>query len=179
MKDISPNKFKIRTLFEILESFINSLGSPVKLDNKKLPVQFDYETKRWTGTFEKGVRRYNKKDILFVNIKLPNDGFIYSKDYQGADDEIKIDDDVNKFINTIFNLAKICHEAPFEPELRTVYDTNKGRLSFYLEDKNNNKTFTLKYEYGWYELKNKDKPLLTYKQLEDLRDGWQIQGFNY
>lgn len=66
---------KIETLREVFNAFVKGW-----LPNT-LSVYFKYDDKLWKGTVEREDSSYEGRLVSFTNIRLPNDGYFYTSDY--------------------------------------------------------------------------------------------------
>uniref|UniRef100_A0A7S1KRH7 Uncharacterized protein n=1 Tax=Percolomonas cosmopolitus TaxID=63605 RepID=A0A7S1KRH7_9EUKA len=168
---VDESKLRISTLSEIFRAFVKSVSNTSVFTFsdqhiQPVPVMFDYEDKTWTGTVDHQNALYNS--VKFINIKLPNDGFVYTDKYEGsAPDELKNMSETADFVDMLLEFI-LNLDLDFEVmNVRVIYKTLAGRLAFYFENANADKIITIKYEYGWYDWNHASQP---YLRGDDLRD---------
>lgn len=130
-------------------------------------VHFNYNGKIWTGTTEKRFADYNQVRTQFVNIKLPNDGFIYTQKYKDSSingDELLINEESTGLIK---RLLDACEFKDYN--VRLNYKMEQGRFEIYCINKDTTKhqIFTIKFEYDTYDYNNHSRKYNS-KQIKSL-----------
>lgn len=139
---------------------------------EQIPIDFSYDGKIWTGMITRNpTPNCAGKPRQFVNIKLPNDGFLYSSTY--LDETANSPNALVETPETMEFIAKIrelVEPVPdFDYNVFANYKLEEGRLEFYFEDDVNAKTLTLKFEYGTCKKYERQK-VYTKQQLQQLID---------
>eukprot|EP01038_Epipyxis_sp_PR26KG_P015184 gene15184-20453_t len=100
--ELSPLKLKITTLSDIFNAFME-IFDPTNLDQpgieywKKYYV-FKYDERLWNGTITCNYPNYNNgTQVKFINIRLPNDGYLYTKQYSAKWD-VMVESEVTEVI---------------------------------------------------------------------------------
>lgn len=175
----NPTKFKIDVLNEVFNSFFNTieayqlqnfLSFERKSDINPYPITFPYDKKNWVGTVMLLDTVYNNKPYLCLNIKLPNDGFVYTEEYESNNEDLIENEQTINFTNNIIQKLNI----PDTYTCEINYKLNIERLEFYFDNnlKNDCKLITVKFEYGTYqnyEIKKK----YTVNELKNLKKNLQ------
>lgn len=156
MQDTMDRKMSIQTLHEVLVAFSSAFDRAIlnydftKFDQHS--VIFPYEGRNWKGTITKQNAVYCNKPVQVINIKLPNDSFIYSSKYVADPTKATIVDtqetanfaaDVGALVpfpNGTFDLKLDDQWMEFQFEDSPPSDPNAPT-----------KMFTLKFKYGSYE----------------------------
>jgi hypothetical protein len=150
MASIDEGKLKINTLSEIFKQFQLNLGdNSIKFSDGKegFDVKFDYEEKRWTSTVDMRSTIYKNFDWKFINIKLPNDGYIYTNNYLKNNTVDMQQVDLLEFVVQLGGFIEKLDLPDFKPNVRINYRHNEGRFECYFEDNKNCKSVTIKFEY--------------------------------
>ncbi len=95
-----PEKCNIQTLTSVFSSFATS-WLPGKADD----VYFEYDGFMWRATIRSHVSHYAHREGAFTNIKLPNDGFFYTSDYNNGGTLIE-SDATSRFMQNIIGLVQ-------------------------------------------------------------------------
>lgn len=95
-----PEKCNIQTLTSVFSSFATS-WLPRKADD----IYFKYDGFMWRATIRSHVSHYARREVAFTNIKLPNDGFFYTSDYNNRSALIE-SDATSKFMQNIIGLVQ-------------------------------------------------------------------------
>lgn len=80
--NLFSEKCKINTLREVFDAFVKSW-------QHNTSVYFKYDEKLWKGTIIREDSDYDGRVVSFTNIRLPNDGYFYTGDYN---DDGQLDD---------------------------------------------------------------------------------------
>lgn len=163
-----PEKLKLQVLVDVFNSFVDVAKACSDLlfalqDEFELKkIIFPYDGKYWCGTVECRVANYNKRNVLFTNIKLPNDGFFYGSDYSDEMDDIVETEEVQIVVQ---NLISVFPSELIIGDTYVNYKLQEGRFEIYQWNDDGSKCLTIKYEYGTYEFfQNKKK--FTLKKLQ-------------
>jgi len=126
-----PEKLKISTLQEVFFSFCNVWRFDT--DTTKVPsVVFSYGGQKWKGTISRDPVRYEEKDVTYLNIRLPNDGYFYQPSYENNNALVDTNE-TQEFVDGIIEALKsggvLQHVCDFE----LIYDssTQQVRLQFW------------------------------------------------
>ncbi|EGG19718.1 hypothetical protein DFA_00296 [Cavenderia fasciculata] len=148
-------KLSITTLKDVLHQFNQTVDKSSLNFNFKTydrqSVIFQYEDKFWKGTITKEISIYKQKKTKFINIKLPNDGYVYSSKYlddQKQNDSFIVNEETSSFITDLESLV------PFEGGWVEInYKEEDSRFEIYFTDDNQESPsiLTIKFEYGYYE----------------------------
>jgi hypothetical protein len=115
-------------------------------------ICFEFEQRVWCGTVDCRMAKYDGRNVLFTNVKLPNDGFIYTDDYSdptsSRKDDIVNNMEVTSVINTILD-ATLPSDYD-EGSLFVNYKPAEHRFELYQFNSDGSKCLTVKYEYGTY-----------------------------
>jgi hypothetical protein len=84
-----PEKLRITTLRNVWRAFWDQVASEESVFHVKR-YYFDYDDRRWMGTLKRHTAKFGGKITDFVDIRLPNDGFLYTPDY--LDNENGVDE---------------------------------------------------------------------------------------
>lgn len=163
-----PEKVKLDVFLEVFTQFMEKC--PPELLNQSTPfnlqsIFFNYDEKVWRGTINCELSPYGDQDVLFTNIKLPNDGFVTS-DYCAEDDCDDLDE--NEVVDELVG-GMLSRVGDFEPtQVKVNYKENEGRFEVYFFHDNGSKCLTIKVEYGTYEFftNKKDYPLQRLKKFK-------------
>lgn len=128
-------------------------------------VIFPYDGKDWCGTIDCRYANYEKRRVLFTNIKLPNDGFYYGIGYCDGDrDDIVETDEVQEVVNDLLRVFPTdLEEGPTYVNYKLV----ENRFEIYQWNNDESKCLIIKFEYGSYE-SFKDKKQFTRKRPDKL-----------
>lgn len=168
-----PEKLKLNVLFEVFTNFCDAIDSDNLFTQSQIfdqrKICFEYDDKVWGGTIDcrHGKYKHGSKvhNVLFTNIKLPNDGFFYTDDYvlpETRTDEIIGTTEVTNIVKSIItrvNPQKTCNH------INVNYRPGEGRFEIYLWE-NFDKCLTVKFEYGTYEW-YVNKKSFTFEALEE------------
>lgn len=167
-----PEKLKLQVLVDAFNSFLDvakagSYHFPLFALQDEFEVKriiFPYDGKDWCGTVDCRVANYNKRNVLFTNIKLPNDGFFYGSDYLDEIDDI-IDTEETQFV--VQSLLNVFPSELGVGDTEVNYKLQEGRFEIYQWNDDGSKCLTIKFEYGTYEcFQNKKK--FTLRKLKQL-----------
>ena len=162
IQKIAPNKLNIRTLLEVFNAFWSS-GGPLQTLLGQSQVEafyFRYDNKQWKATIRQQVSEYKHPDwneyrvIQFINIKLPNDSYLYSSKYQQNSNSYypspRYDDsDLCSVLGAIISQLRVIDDKIFSPKnLEVKYWKDDGRFDLYFWDTNGGRCYTIKFEYG-------------------------------
>jgi len=131
----------------------------------KRTVVFDYEGKKWTATIVRNYSCYKNSWQKITNIKLPNDGFVYSDVYaEKSSDSLDVQNEDAKFL-----MDTIVATLPerFLDKAWFRYDTDASRAALFFKSVATNEMITVKFEYGWYTGHKNDK-VYTRDELKKL-----------
>lgn len=153
---------------------------------------FSYDEKIWRGTANHDVTTYTfdeepEKFTYFINIKLPNDGYQYTPDYFRVDEEedINLENDeldtdnveVVLLMQRIFLLVShyVGKEFGTIDIIRSHYDYNNDRLSFYCWNQDHDKCVTIKWENGFpsESPRSKERREVVDRRVRNLLSMWQ------
>jgi len=181
MKTKFPEKFTIRVLYDIFQLGIRAILAqsatvpPIDMTFTLLQSQFvankekkatftrpfDYAGREWTVTVQHKIAPYKHpalgdkpQMVYFINIRLPNDGYMYSRTYAVdgiLDDDVLLNEENQEALAFADGVAQILSEfnANFEPTaIRTTYNGLRGRVEIKFFDAKNRKCFCVGYEYG-------------------------------
>lgn len=153
---LMPHNLKLSKLRDVIEAF----GCWDKLkkydfsdtDFKQTVNDFNFGNRNWTGTIKKIKTNYTyngkEESWIFINTKLPNDGFIYSPSLDNGKETLVINEESKEFVQHL--IKNVCTLNYFEkmPHIRVDYIVNLGRLNMYFFDEINKHCLTIKFEYG-------------------------------
>lgn len=166
-----PDKLRLRVLFDVFTSYMASLLSVVQFVDTiregtplpTTPVHFAFEDKMWSGTIQQGMAPYAGKSVFFTNLKLPNDGYIYTSKYTCGDsdnegsnnDDIANDEETNEVVYSFVDALKSSFAWLDVDEnicMEVNYRAAEGRFELYLwELPLKVRCVTVKFEYGTYD----------------------------
>lgn len=166
-----PDKLRIGVLFDIFTSYMASLLNVEEFVDTirqstplpKTPVHFAFEGKMWSGTIQQGMAAYAGRSVFFTNLKLPNDGYIYTSKYTSGDsgnegsnnDDITDDDETNGVVYSFVDALKSSFawlDADENIYVEVNYKAAEGRFELYLwELPLKARCITVKFEYGTYD----------------------------
>lgn len=111
-------------------------------------IYFDYDERKWAGTVCSERSYYGGQLVNFINVKLPNDGFVYSNKYSAdaVTDIVVCGEDTDIFMDCMIELFIGNLKTEIE-RAYMYYKAKAGRVEvyFWLSE---NKCITIKYEYG-------------------------------
>lgn len=97
-----PEKCNIQTLGSVFSSFATAWP----LEKEKVDdVYFEYDGFMWRATIRSHSSYYAHRKVAFTNIKLPNDGFFYTSDYNGGN-TLVVTEATNSFVTEIIAFVK-------------------------------------------------------------------------
>ena len=171
-----PHKLKFSTLESVMEA--SQMWDRLKDFSWKTPkeepdFEFDFEGSQWTGTILAHTATYGnqyygipRKEYFFINVKLPNDGYVYSKNHD-SDGNLKKNQESLDFVRYVSNNIQKLKFFQTKPIMRFDYDEESSRVTMYYVDVTNSNILTIKFEYGRkFRAFNKDS-------FEDWSDSWQ------
>src|SRR5690348_13151284 len=82
LETMAPHKLKISTLKSVFDAFFQQLKG--HQHEPIFDVYFAYDDRRWLGIFRTKKGSYDGNVVQFINIKLPNDGFFYTRVYEAS-----------------------------------------------------------------------------------------------
>jgi hypothetical protein len=177
---VDLKKLKINTLLEIFKLFEINLGqkkSKLTFSSQydKFGVLFDYEDRKWTASVTIQQSWYKKQEWRFINIKLPNYGFVYrnsspdSSRYTPDRKQMNLDNsDALKFLVYLSDYISNLGLQEFDPTCRIHFDPTREQVEFYFLDEKFLKGITIKYKYGWCDHENNDKDVYTQEEIRNM-----------
>ena len=119
-------------------------------DFKNFEFCFEYDAALWISTVRHSMVIYGGKQVYFINIKLPNDGFFYTDAYSDDGDESNfiVKQETIDFIYSICD--KISGNTGINIESNMININNEvylQRFSMYIWI-SDNQCITVKFEYG-------------------------------
>jgi len=151
-----PEKFNLKVLWEVwvAAKCLDSLRGFNWTEEVWEPDTFDYGEYTWASTIECRRARYQLKGVsapketfTFINVKLPNDGYLYKSDLD-LNGELKYIEEADNFMNKIMTDISSLPLFSQRPLIRVDYSAQAGRLSIYFIDRPNRRILTVKFEYG-------------------------------
>lgn len=132
---LQPMKLELWTLLEVFRAFFKVmpttfLSQDVKFVKRK--VYFELESKNWCGTVSCENSPYGKpnQSVLFTNIKLPIDGFLYMEEYcKGGKKTLRIEEtsETDEVVGTIVH--SVCTEwSPDDVEVNYRFDEGRFEI---------------------------------------------------
>jgi hypothetical protein len=156
IKTLQPMKLELKTLLEVFRAFFKVmpptfLSQDVEFVKRK--VYFVFDSKNWCGTVSCENSPYGKpnQSVLFTNIKLPNDSFLYMEEYCKGDKktlQINETSETDEVVGTI--VYSVCTQwSPHDVEVNYRFD--EGRFEIYCWNEDRSRCVTVKFEYGTFE----------------------------
>jgi len=166
----APEKLRFSTLEDVFSAFWTVFDPKhfKKPPAYKHSTYFWYDESQWISTFRKEqstYQRYNwpgAKTVVFTNIKLPNDSYIYTSQYGGTPPLVNPSEPepftfLKKIIGKLNDLH-ICEvegildcksQKDYEKRVEMKYWEARQRFDIYLWSSDETKCITIKFEYGY------------------------------
>lgn len=154
---LEPMKLELKTLLEVFRAFFKVmpptfLSQDVEFVKRK--VYFVFDSKNWCGTVSCENSPYGKPNqyVLFTNIKLPNDGFLYKEEYCKGDKktlQINETSETDEVVGTI--MSSVCTQWSPNDDVEVNYRFDEGRFEIYCWNEDRSRCVTVKFEYGTFE----------------------------
>lgn len=174
--ELCPMKLSITTLGEVFTAFMEHVA-PSDLDQKGSDywtknVYFAYDKHRWCGTITFEYSPYSgvHGKVKFTNIRLPNDGYLYTRQYvknTHTSEVVECDEVSDVLANYIAALGL----ETFADEIVPTYRHSDGRFQVKIWNTGKSRCYSINYEYGTYE-SNLSQPSYN---LEAIRDRLSVR----
>lgn len=150
-----PEQLNLRVLQYVAEAFRTQMdpGTVSMLNtfcDYKRPstVHFEFEKRTWAGTVQAERSQYHGRMVKFVNVTMPNCGFVYSDKYIGnaKTETITEGEESDILVTRLFQLFVLVPMA----EVQTVqiyFKAGGNRTELYIW-LTNDRCITIKFEYG-------------------------------
>ncbi len=152
-----PEKLNIHVLLDVLKAFQLSSGktwmqmstewSPVY---NKYSVDFEFEESIWRGTVDNRATYFRGESVSFINVKVPNDGFIYSMKYVDRNAPI-LYRNVNLHDQDVADLIEyigLSINPMFLEKVWFYYDVQYCKFEMYFKCESQKKIFHIGFDYG-------------------------------
>lgn len=190
-------KFRITVFGEVFDAFFDAamsidpvdfsfalLGDAFAAKKRKreiIPIFFDYDDRTWRASVEHTVTAYAHNLVYFINIKLPNDGYMFNGDYADNNDNFRTEKpDARAFVIGVLKKATdSAAKAGWVPDFTVSefrYRNEAGRVEWYVWDAAKTHCISIKWEYGNHtsivRKKGEDDEVQA-KRAADLLELWQ------
>lgn len=150
-----PEKLKIKVLEEILQAS-NAFErlATVSFGKKRTDkYEFEYKGYIWTSTIKAQWSQYQSENVpydsyFFVNLKIPNDGYIFRTELEKDGILAKTDETYLMILPLLKKIQDLKLFKGLQPSFRFEYSADRGRMELYFLDVPNKCILTIKADYG-------------------------------
>ena len=152
-RELFPEKLNIQTLLAVLKSFVQSSGRTLHsmstdyVEGRRYYVDFEFEGKIWRGTVDNRFAVFHKEEVRFINLKVPNDGFLYSSQYEDLSSQyhdLQFDADAVDLISFIWESI----DEKFHEKTWFLYNKDTHKSELYFKSEKESIIFHIGFDYG-------------------------------
>ncbi|KAL0490557.1 hypothetical protein AKO1_003036 [Acrasis kona] len=181
IQSINPQKFNLKILQDVFQSFATAFGKPIKYDPSQFsnipvsdkrsnPVHFEYDNKTWCAKVQRlKWENYqdNNKEWNTYSIKLPNDGYIYHHTHEDKTQGSSVlCESSHSFISELIDTALNFFDDD-NISIRVFYLNNRSRMNVKVKSVKHKAWLQITFEYG-YPKQHVTNGWFTKEQMEKL-----------